>query len=383
MTVAVVLGAAALLIALGTHFIVSRGVRRLKPIEEIPPLDLPEPPPISIIVPARNEERGIEAGVGSLLRQTYPALEIVVVNDRSSDRTGEIIDLMAARDSRIVPVHLTDLPAGWLGKNHALWVGAKRARSEWLLFADADIVMAPETVSRAMSYALERRLDHVPMTPRLELPGPMLQAFGAIFTFFFCAYFQPWKASDPKSRHFVGVGAFNLVRRTAYERAGTHERIALRPDDDVKLGKILKQSGGRQELVSGSTMMSVKWYHSLRELIVGLEKNTFAGVDYNVAVSVISVIAQAVLTLGPLIGAIVAGGLARWLFILSIAVTIFSFAGAASALKLPRSRALWYPVVVLLFDFIVLRTMIKNLVDGGIRWRDTFYPLDQLKANRV
>src|SRR5262249_39600285 len=160
--------------------------------------------------------------------------------------------------------------------------------------------------------------------------------------------------------------AFNLVRRRAYEKAGTHSRIALRPDDDVKLGKILKQSGARQEMLNAAAGMRVVWYRSLRELLVGLEKNAFAGLDYNIRLAVGSVIFQATMILGPVIGVVVASGLARWLFAGSIGIALVSFAGAADALKLPRSRALLYPVVVLLFDYILLRTMIKNLSEGGL-----------------
>ncbi len=239
------LAVAALVIALATSVPVVLGVRRLRSIETLPPLEGPGPL-VSIVVAARNEARSIEAGVGSLLRQNYPRLEILVVDDRSTDGTGAIVDRLAAQDSRVKVVRVETLPAGWLGKNHALWLGSKLSAGDWLLFADADIVMEPDVLSRVMRYALDRDVDHLPMTPHLTLPGPLLEAFVVVFTFFFCAYFQPWKAPDRKSRHFVGVGAFNLVRRSSYLAAGTHARIALRPDDDVKLGKILKQSGARQ-----------------------------------------------------------------------------------------------------------------------------------------
>jgi hypothetical protein len=215
------------------------------------------------------------------------------------------------------------------------------------------------------------------------MPGPLLEAFVVVFTALFCLWTKPWRAPNPRSRHFVGVGAFNLVRRAAYDRAGTHERIALRPDDDLKLAKILKESGASQELLEAPEFLSVAWYHSLGELVRGLEKNAFAGLDYRPGVAVAGALTQLALAFGPLVGAIAGSGATRWASVATVAVTLVGFIAASRAPRMPPSRALLYPAVVALFAFIVLRTLVVNLRDGGIRWRDTFYPLDLLKSNRV
>jgi glycosyltransferase involved in cell wall biosynthesis len=359
------------------------GVRRLGRLQSVPPIGVAEPPAVSVIVAARNEERGIEAALRSLRELDYPAHEVVVVDDRSTDATGRIVDRVAAQDPRITVVHVAELPAGWLGKNHAHFVGAERARGEWLLFTDADVVFHPATLSRAIAHATARGVDHLTMAPRLEVPSALLQAFDVVFAALFCLFTQPWLAPDPRSRFHVGVGAFNLVRRSAYEKAGTHRRIALRPDDDLKLAKILKASGARQELLDGGAFLRVEWYRSVSEMVRGLEKNAFAGLEYRVGVAIGSALALFVITFVPLAGLLGGAGWTRWVSAAAVLLTFLGFADAARFFGLPWWRAALYPLVMSLFIFVVLRTMILNLAHGGIRWRDTFYPLSLLKSNQV
>lgn len=358
------------------------GNRRVARLEALPPWRDGPPPRVSIVVAARDEERGIEPAVRSMLRQRYPDLELVVVDDRSTDRTGAILDRLAAEDSRLSVVHVSELPAGWLGKNHALHLGAERASGEWVLFTDADIHLAPDTLSRAVRRVVERRVDHLAAAPTLILPGLLLKAFGVQFMFAFLSFAKPWKAADPKSWFFVGVGAFNLVRRSAYLAVGGHDPIRLRPDDDMKLGKILKRGGFRAEAVDGSGAVSVEWYHSLGEMVRGFEKNMFAGVEYNVAFSVAGGLAQ-LITLSPLALVAFSDGPARVLFALQIGVALAVFAILGRVMRVTPLVALLYPVVVVLFVYILWRTMLLNLRDGGIQWRGTFYSLRELKANRV
>src|SRR4029077_19257955 len=125
-------------------------------------------PRVSIIVPARNEEQGVRAAVESLLRQDYPALELVVVNDRSADRTGAILSALAEEHpGRLRVVTVSELPGGWLGKNHALWLGACQSSGAWLLFPDADVIFDPTCLRRAVAHAEAQRLDHLTMSPKL------------------------------------------------------------------------------------------------------------------------------------------------------------------------------------------------------------------------
>src|SRR5438876_9454886 len=147
-------------------------VRRRNAIPRLPaPARSVMLPRLSVVVPARDEASGIGRAVESLLAQDYPDLEIIVVDDRSSDATGAVLAKLAARDSRIRAIRVDQLPAGWLGKNHALWRGAESASGEWLLFTAADIVFAQGAVRRAVAYAVAEQLDHLTLAARLPAPG--------------------------------------------------------------------------------------------------------------------------------------------------------------------------------------------------------------------
>jgi glycosyltransferase involved in cell wall biosynthesis len=375
---------AALFVAvMGSGLDVYFGLRRLARARELPPWDGPDAPAVSLVVPARNEARNIEQAMRSLLAQRWPALEVVAVDDRSEDATGAILDRMSAADPRLTVVHVRALPPGWLGKNHALHLGAAQATGAWILFADADVVMHPELLSRMVRYATDRGYDHVTLGPEMRMPGVLLEAFSTGFVLSFHGFMRPWKARDPKSASFIGIGAFNLVRAEVYRRAGGHEPIRLRPDDDIKLGKLLKRSGARQDFVEGTGMASVEWYHSLRELLHGLEKNAFAGLEYRVLLAVPAVLMHLTLGLAPLAGVFLLRGLPQLLCATMVGWALFLYGHVAGRIGARRRTALLYPVFIVMFNWIVLRTMAVNLRDGGIRWRGTFYPLADLRKNRV
>lgn len=358
------------------------GLSRIEPLAGVAPRTGPGPL-VTLITAARDEARGIEAAARSLLAQDYPALEFVMVNDRSTDRTGAILDGLAARDSRVRVVHVGELPPGWLGKNHALARGAAAARGEWLLFADADIVMDRTTIARAIQYVERRGIDHLTLLPELVMPGLLLKAFVASFVIWLSGYLRPWKARDPRSRRFVGVGAFNLVRATSYAAVGGHEPIRLRPDDDLKLGKILKRSGARQDLVFGRGLVSVEWYHSLGEAIDGLMKNSFATVEYNPVLMAAGAAGYLAIGLLPLAAAFLGHGLVQVLGAAGAGFLLVIHLRGAREAGAPLQAAFLYPAVSVILAWIVVRALALNLWQGGITWRGTFYPLSELRKNRV
>ena len=255
-----VLAAITTLLLAGLSIDFAIGHRRVRFLKDVAPAQTG--PPMSIIVAARNEARGIEAAATSLLRLDYPALEIVIVNDRSTDDTGAILERLSAavsaeasddlsadvgsgfsrtivgsgfpglsgsegrRTLRIV--NITALPEGWLGKNYAMQVGADAATGDLILFTDADIVFEPSTLRRAVTMLEEQKLDHLPVLPDVVVPGVALNAFVAAFGVFFSMYARPWKVRDPRSRAHVGVGAFNLIRAAVLSRhrRAPHDRHA-------------------------------------------------------------------------------------------------------------------------------------------------------------
>ena len=359
------------------------GGLRLVFLDRVAPLPAAETPSVSIVIPARNEERNVEAALRSVLAQDGPRIEFIVVDDRSTDSTGAILDRMAAADARLKVVHVTDLPRGWLGKNHALELGARAATGELILFTDADVVLAPGTVHRAASYLAREGFDHVTIGPHVDMPGVLLKTFGVVFGLMFSFFTRPWRVREPGSPHFVGVGAFNLVRADVYRAIGTHRAIAMRPDDDVKLGKLVKKNGFRQDFLVGSGMVSVEWYASLREAVHGLRKNGFAGVDYRISLVILATLVQLVLFIWPFAAVFVTSGATRALYALVVAIILFQFAGMAREQKVPAWYGLLFPLASVMFIVVIWNATIYALVHRGIEWRGTHYPLDELKANKV
>ena len=254
---------------MGTQLVI--GGMRIRKLRNVPdPGAKPTSPLVSIVVPARNEERNIAAGIRSLLKLEYANCELVVINDRSTDETGKVLDEISRENPRLKVVHLSELPKGWLGKNHAMWYGAERAAGEWLLFTDADVVLDPTTLRRAVAYASAEGVDHLTLTPKAVMPNWLLESFVVTFTMFFMIFLRPWNAPNKRSKAHIGIGAFNLIRAEAYRAIGTHQAIAMRPDDDLKLGKIVKKHGFSQELLDGIGLVEVPWYGSTRELVVGV-----------------------------------------------------------------------------------------------------------------
>lgn len=318
----------------------------------------------------------------SLLAQQYAELQIVAVNDRSTDETGAILHRLALGEPRLRVVDVAALPPGWLGKNHALSLGAAAATGTWLLFTDADVVMAPDTLARAVGHAERSGLDHLTVLPNLILPG-LLKCFTVAFVVWFSAYVRPWKARDPRSRFSVGIGAFNLVRSSAYRRAGGHDPIRMRPDDDLKLGKILKRSGARSEAMSGLGVVSVEWYHSLGEAIDGLMKNTFSVVEYYSALLLGGGFFYLLVGFGPIAMLALGSGPVAVVGAVTIACQLLVHTIASRETDAPWYAGVCYPLAAMLMAWILFRTLALNLWQGGIVWRGTFYPLSELRRNRV
>ena len=359
------------------------GNRSIRFLKDVPSTGNAPGPKVSIIIPARNEERNIQEALRSVLCQDYENTEIIVIDDRSTDQTAAILDGMAQAEPRLRVVHVRELPPGWLGKNHGLYIGAHQATGDMLLFTDADIVMQPASVRKAFGYMLTNRLDHLTITPEVRMPGILLDLFVGAFTVFFSLYARPWKAKDPKSKRFIGIGGFNLVRAPVYRAVGTHRAIAMRPDDDIKLGKLIKSGGYRQELLFGRDMLQVEWYSSLRELIDGLMKNAFAGVNYSILAVISFSIAQFLLNVWPFLGLILTHGITRILNVVVVLLITFLCWDIAQFHNSRRWYGIGFPISTLLFIYIIWRSMLMTLVNNGIRWRGTHYPLAELRANKV
>jgi cellulose synthase/poly-beta-1,6-N-acetylglucosamine synthase-like glycosyltransferase len=340
-------------------------------------------PLVSIIFAAKDEGPNIEQALGSMLAQSYEKIEYIAVNDRSTDDTGAVLDRMAGQNKRLRVIHVTELPAGWLGKNHALQAGAAIAGGEYLLFTDADIHFDRDAIARAVPFMEANGIDHLTLGPELDSPSPFLELVVSYFTLGFFLLFRPWLVADSRRQEHVGIGAFNLIRASFYRKFGGHERIALRPDDDIKLGRLVKINGGRQMIAHGFGVIRVRWYSTVMELVRGLRKNTFAGMKYSVAMTIGALVMQLVVNIWPFIAVFVTTGPTRWLNLASAALLMLLLALISAGMRGRIWIAIGYPLAAIVFMFILIDSTWRTLRRGGIEWRGTFYPLAALKGNDI
>ena len=232
------------------------------------------PPRVSVIMTARDEAAHIEASLRGFLAQQHLELELIALNDRSTDETGEIINRLAAEDERVVAIHIDVLPDGWLGKSHACHQGAQRATGDWLLFTDADTTLASSDVLvRSIATAERDRADHLPLWPTVQAKGPLSR--GAIFAWqaAISAYAPPMLINHDIGRRAMGIGAYNLVRASAYREIGGHEILRMEVVDDIKLGMLIRRFGFRQRIYRGIDEVITSWGGSATQMIQILEKN--------------------------------------------------------------------------------------------------------------
>lgn len=338
-------------------------------------------PSLTIVVPARNEEAELERALRSLLTLKYPAYEVVAVDDRSTDHTGEIMERLAVEaPHRLRVIHVQELPRRWLGKTHAMWVGAQSAASEWLLFTDADCVFHPEAVSRAVSYAMKNRLDHLVLFPTMHLETlgerMMLMFPAVIFNF---ALHRPWKIKDPNARDHIGVGAFNLVRREAYAGIGTHEKLRMEVADDLRLGEAIKKAGFRQDVVFGRNLVRLRWAVGAAGVIRNLEKNIFAALRFRSSLVILFSFLLLFLCVGPFLGLILSSGWARCAYAAAVAFIAVAHAQVSRQTGVSPLVFPLFPVAALLFVYAAARSTLLALRDGAITWRDTKYPIAELR----
>ena len=205
----------------------------------------------------------------------------------------------------------------------------------------------------------------------------------ATFSLLFGLFARPWRAADPKRRETIGIGAFNLVTTTAYREAGTHERICLRPDDDLKLGKIIKGAGFRQDFLFASSFLEVEWYESLWDMVRGLEKNAFSGVEYRFSFMILGTLGLISLFVWPYAGMFLTSGWGPAANACCGGLVSLLFYRGVRELRLGIGYVPFLPLGVLVYIFILWRAMLKNLRTGGIDWRGTVYPLEELRKNRI
>jgi glycosyltransferase involved in cell wall biosynthesis len=337
---------------------------------------------VSVIVPACNEAPAIESCLRSLLGSRGLQLEILAVDDRSTDATGRIMDSLAlefaAGPHGLRVIHVQTLPEGWMGKTHAMGLAAAQSTGDWLLFTDGDILYARETLARALGFAERERVDHLILYPTM-----IFKNFGERMMLSFLHALsiwgpRPWKVGDAQTKDYIGIGAFNLIRRPVYENIGGWGALRMEVLEDLRMGYTIKRAGYRQRAVFGRDLLRVRWAEGAIGVVNGMTKNLFAIFRFRLVVAASAWCSLIGLCLLPLVG--MAFGSVAPLVVMLTAVAILY--ARFHRLGLPNAGyVVTFPVGAVLFLFALGQSILRTLLQQGVVWRGTFYPLAELRKH--
>jgi glycosyltransferase involved in cell wall biosynthesis len=359
------------------------GTLNLPWLKDFHPISDRDAPRISLLFAARDEEEKLPKALATLAELDYPQLEIIGVDDRSEDATGRILDEFAAAHKNFRALHIKELPAGWLGKPHALQHAYEASNGEWLLFTDADVRFKRDALRRAITLATDRKLHHLSLFGDVEMVGFWETVLITFFGMAFHIATNPSGVINPKSSTYMGVGAFQLLKRRAYEESGMHRRLAMEVIDDMKLGKIVKQAGFRSGVGVAQDSVVVRWHAGARNLIRGVTKNFFAGTGFSVARVIVSIVGLLATNVLPFVGLAFGHGWVRILAAVGAVMALALHAGVDFVVRASPLYCFTMPLGAVLFSYMLLRSTFFTLKQGGIIWRGTFYPLEALKRGAV
>ncbi len=342
-----------------------RLIRRLRPVPATGGGEL-----VSVIIPARDEARIIGRTVRAMLAQTYPNLEVIVVDDRSTDGTGEI--LRSIDDPRLTVIHGEEPPPGWLGKPWALHQGSRRARGSLLLFVDADVIYEPPAIAAAVAeMTAHPDLGLLALLPFFEMRGFWENLAMPQLGLVAFALLPTWYSN--RSRHAglaMGGGCGNLVRREAYDEAGGHESLADAVVDDVGLARLLRQHGRRTEAIRADDLVHLRMYEGARAIIEGFTKNLFAVCGRNYVLAILFLLMSLLLSFGPFF--LIAAH--PYLNAASLAVIVLLRVILYRSLRYRLDSAIFGQQLMTLFwSWIVLRSVWKTGIKREVLWRGRTY----------
>jgi glycosyltransferase involved in cell wall biosynthesis len=356
--------------------------RRIPRTRDLPPVEGSRSLPLlSLVVPARDEEDEIADALRSKLTTRYPDLELVAVDDRSRDRTGQLMVEVAASDPRVRVVHVRELPEGWLGKLHAMARGLDAAGGEWVLFSDADVHLDGDVLERIVAHAERERLDFVGVMPGVDHEATLLDAVMVNFIRMITLLGRMWLANDDRSRIGIGVGAFNLVRRAALERTPGLGHLRMEIADDVALGAMVKACGGRARLFAGRGDVHLRFYASLGSVARSWEKFGTA-FEFSLWRPTLFFGALLALELGLPIAGLARGGPAAVLGGLALGLGTLTHAIVARHFGLPTRGVIGWAVGLVVAVGLLMRGAFVTRAAQAITWRGTTYPRDVLLAGR-
>ncbi len=349
-----------------------------------PRYSLPDPPLVSAIVPAKDEEANIEGCLQSICGLAYPRLEIVVVNDRSTDRTEEIARGLAANDSRMHVVAIDQLPPGWTGKTHALDRGAASARGQWLLFLDADTIHAPDSLAIMMEFARSQRAALVSLLPELRCETFWEQVVQPLAAITLMQSFPLHTVNRDDSPLAFANGQYILIERSAYDAVEGHRAVRANFLEDIALAKRVKAAGLPIRVALVQKLVTCRMYASLDQLKKGWSRIFYAAQDGRPVGLVSKLLDPIVFCQSGHLALFVAVALAAlgwggvftgWLLFLSVLHHLLMLAVFRRVYSVSGSRpvfAAWFPVANLVIDLILLRA-IRMSLSGKVSWRGTEY----------
>src|SRR6266508_274556 len=344
-------------------------------------------PLISVCIPARNEERNIRACVEAILGQHYPNFEIIVLEDRSTDATGDILASLAAQNDKLKVINGSDLPKGWAGKPHALFQASAAARGDWLCFVDADTFLSSTTLSSCYAKAIETKADMFTIMTFQIMGSFWEKVVMPIVMTALSVGFSPRKVNDPKSKDAIANGQFILIKRSVYDAIGGHESVKDQIVEDKAISEQVKWNGYRLIVANGYSIAKTRMYTSLPEIWEGWTKNIYLGLSDRPSLMLIGafgafilLVAALVLPLWPLFGVywyLHGGG---WLALAVIAkslilwtVIIYARARVAMGMGISAWYAFTLPLGSAVFATMMFISAWKVISGKGVNWKGRIY----------
>ena len=344
-------------------------------------------PSMTVLVAAKDEADNIETCLKSLLRQDYPGLKLIAINDRSGDETAEIMDRIAGDAESLSTVHVQELPAGWFGKNHAMHQGMQQVDTDWLCFTDADCDFeSPRTLEVAVRCAMDRGADFLSILPRHETRTFLEKVIQPACSAIMMLWFNPLKVNDPAKPAAYANGAFMLIRRSCYDAIGGHEAVRGYMNEDMYLARRTKQAGQRLRVVSNLDLYTVRMYSTFAQTWAGWTR-IFLGCFESVRRLVVTLVVVTIFSLLPWIAALMCLGLfasrgelvgvTKWLGLGAAATCIVQLSVMVRFYAVNHvsfAYGLFYPLGAAIGFGTILNALLRLISKGTTTWRGTSYP---------